>query len=73
MNWRTISIFVEPGKDISVVTSGEFSKWEMEAIVMRVLEKIQDEEIHTTHDEPELGAAEDEQPDESNIEEPPAD
>jgi len=51
MDFRTITIFVENGHDITVDLHGKFAQWEIESIIMRFLEKIHDEEIEFNTEE----------------------
>ena len=45
MGWRTLTIFIEDGRDIEVTPHGQFAQWELEAILMRALEKVSQEDI----------------------------
>jgi len=51
-DWRTLTIFVDTGKDINIVLHGEFSQWELEAILIRSLEKISEGEVVPSMIEP---------------------
>ena len=51
MTWRTLSIFVEEGLDITVNLHGKFAQWELESILMRALEKISQDGIQLNEEE----------------------
>jgi len=47
-DWRTITIFIETGKDVNVHYHGNFANWEIESILMRALEKNHEDQFGST-------------------------
>lgn len=55
MGWRTLTIFVEEGRDIEVTPHGVFAQWELESILMRALEKVSRNDIKLDIEEVQTG------------------
>jgi len=55
MGWRTLSIFIDEGNDIIVNLHGKFAQWELEAILMRALEKVSQGNPHLDEKEVQTG------------------
>jgi len=45
MSFRTLTIFVEEGHDIILDLHGQFARWELESILVRTMEKVQESDI----------------------------